>query len=215
MSFKKRTTTKEEAKRPFFDNGMKAGKYFSRSGFASAMDGGEKGIINKNVEDYMRGVGEGSYNIALIKPDGTTMYTDRPLNLHGRIYYPDANGVFTMVDKAYLEEQYRREQEKEEYLNEIVELASASDSSLRVVLGNVSQQDLIDICKAGGAGKNGIEISEDIDGVNCLPSIMRLYSKESLIFSQAVSKLRAIIMARAPIIDDSTGTRTAIRDETS
>jgi hypothetical protein len=41
---------------------------------------------------------------------------------------------------------------------------------------------------------------------------MRLYNKESLIFAQAVAKIRAILMKFAPIIE-GIGTNKSIADE--
>lgn len=217
MSFRRNsakvTKDGDTSKDTLFNNGMKANKFFTRSGFASAMD---SQLLKKNIEDYQRALGEGSYSIKVVDAKGDAV-ADPVLNIGGRTYFANGKGVHTIVDKKYMEEELKRAEEVEEYLNEMVEYASASDVSLAKML-NEQMNTVKEICETGGyAAKitnndTSNTISKDIDAVNCLPSVMRLYSKESLVFAQAVAKLRAILMTYAPILDDA-GTSKALREE--
>jgi len=224
MSFRKKTMEEmkndsqgkvlnDETKRRkanLFDNGMKA-SYHSRNGAASYMD---RDLYQKHLDDHDRALGDGSYTIQLLKPGTTEVAENVPLNFGGRVYYPNANNAYTIVDKDYLEIQLQKANEQEEYLNEVIELASASDKSLMTVLGISDMTTLQNLCgdKAKwGTTNNYLKLPASIVSVDCLPSVMRLYPKESLVFAQAVAKLRAIILAFAPIMDTA-GTKKAVRE---
>jgi len=193
-----------------FNNAMKA-NYYSRSGAASFLD---RDLLKKQLDNHDAAIGDGSYTIQLLDPRTGAVAQNTPLNFGGRIYYPNAKDQYTIIDKEYLEIQLQKANEQEEYLNEVIELATASDKSLMTTLGITDYKVLQELCgKHHKFGGKDFELPESIATVDCLPSVMRLYPKESLIFAQAVAKMRAIILAFAPIMD-TMGTKKAVRENT-
>lgn len=196
-----------------FDNGMKAG-YYSRKGASSFLD---RELIKKHLDDEDRALGDGFYTIQMMDADGNVA-SGVPLNFGGRIYYPNAKDQYTIVDRQFLEKQLQKANEQEEYLNEVIELATASDKSLMTVLGLKDFKQLENLCGAacsqtGNAAEMVESIPKDLRPINCLPSILRLLPKDSLTFSQAVAKLRAILLAYAPIMDTMDTAKT-VRENT-
>jgi hypothetical protein len=188
-----------------FDNAMKAGKYYSRTGFASALDTQH---VQERVSEHQQGLGSGSYSVKLVDDAGSEL-EGVPLRFGDRIFYPNQKNIYTIVDKDFLNVQLQKANEQEEYLNEVVELATASDQALMTCLGIRSRTDLL---RLTGPANADADIPESIRPIDCTPSVMRLYNKESLIFAQAVAKIRAILMKFAPIIE-GIGTNKSIADE--
>jgi len=195
--------------------GTKADRLFTRTGLASIMDNGPNGIVSEREKEIKRGIGAGSYSVAMVDKAGNPIKKDTSMNIGGRIFYPDANGVYTFIDRPALEYEAGIAAEVESYIDEIAYLACASDQNFAKVL-NTDLATVRAICAKGGCAtaKPPLDIGKWLDDeYSCLPSFLSLLPKESLIFAGGMAKLRAIIKVVMPIMDSNTHTKQAVSEE--
>ena len=90
----------------------------TRKGIYSGMDSN----ITKAETDRQQQVwGDGFVHMAMLDVNGNAV-ADRPLNLDGKVHYPDADGTFTIVDGGMLKASAKLEHERNEAIRQIVEL---------------------------------------------------------------------------------------------
>ena len=166
----------------------------TRKGIYSGMDSN----ITKAETDRQQQVwGDGFVRMAMLDLDGNAV-ADRPLNLDGKVHYPDADGTFTIVDGGMLKASAKLEHERNEAIREIVEYAGASDQSLAMTLGvtiDVMRQEL------GVTGNCFGKIrQQELLDVDATPEAMGLVDKTSITYARASQKLRIAVKARKPIV---------------
>ena len=166
----------------------------TRKGIYSGMDSN----ITKAETDRQQQVwGDGFVRMAMLDLDGNAV-ADRPLNLDGKVHYPDADGTFTIVDGGMLKASAKLEHERNEAIRQIVEYAGASDQSLAMTLGvtiDVMRREL------GVTGNCFGKIrQQELLDVDATPEAMGLVDKTSITYARASQKLRIAVKARKPIV---------------
>ena len=166
----------------------------TRKGIYSGMDSN----ITKAETDRQQQVwGDGFVRMAMLDVNGNAV-ADRPLNLDGKVHYPDADGTFTIVDGGMLKASAKLEHERNEAIRQIVEYAGASDQSLAMTLGVT-----IDVMRTElGVGGNcfGKITQQELLDVDATPEAMGLVDKTSITYARASQKLRIAVKARKPIV---------------
>ena len=166
----------------------------TRKGIYSGMD---SNITKKETERQQQVWGDGFVRMAMLDVNGNAV-ADRPLNLDGKVHYPDADGTFTIVDGGMLKASAKLEHERNEAIREIVEYAGASDQSLAMTLGvtiDVMRQEL------GVTGNCFGKIrQQELLDVDATPEAMGLVDKTSITYARASQKLRIAVKARKPIV---------------
>ena len=166
----------------------------TRKGIYSGMDSN----ITKAETDRQQQVwGDGFVRMAMLDLNGNAV-ADRPLNLDGKVHYPDADGTFTIVDGGMLKASAKLEHERNEAIRQIVEYAGASDQSLAMTLGvtiDVMRREL------GVTGNCFGKIrQQELLDVDATPEAMGLVDKTSITYARASQKLRIAVKARKPIV---------------
>ena len=113
--------------------------------------------------------------------------------------YPDANGRVIIVDSAILDKELEMENERREYIKQIIERASISNSICSMVLG----QDARGLLSAGADGNGSVKDPELIK-VDALPETIETLDSTSQLYSRAIQKFKIVIKAFLPIIDNMT-----------
>ena len=166
----------------------------TRKGIYSGMDSN----ITKAETDRQQQVwGDGFVRMAMLDLDGNAV-ANRPLNLDGKVHYPDADGTFTIVDGSMLKASAKLEHERNEAIRQIVEYAGASDQSLAMTLGVT-----IDVMRRqlGVLGNCWGKITQqELLDVDATPEAMGLVDKTSITYARASQKLRIAVKARKPIV---------------
>ena len=166
----------------------------TRKGIYSGMDSN----ITKAETDRQQQVwGDGFVRMAMLDVNGNAV-ADRPLNLDGKVHYPDADGTFTIVDGGMLKASAKLEHERNEAIRQIVEYAGASDQSLAMTLGVT-----IDVMRRqlGVIGNCWGKITQqELLDVDATPEAMGLVDKTSITYARASQKLRIAVKARKPIV---------------
>ena len=166
----------------------------TRKGIYSGMDSN----ITKAETDRQQQVwGDGFVRMAMLDVNGNAV-ADRPLNLDGKVHYPDADGTFTIVDGGMLKASAKLEHERNEAIRQIVEYAGASDQSLAMTLGvtiDVMRREL------GVTGNCFGKIrQQELLDVDATPEAMGLVDKTSITYARASQKLRIAVKSRKPIV---------------
>ena len=166
----------------------------TRKGIYSGMD---SNIIQHETDRQQQVWGDGFVRMAMLDVNGNAV-ADRPLNLDGKVHYPDADGTFTIVDGSMLKASAKLEHERNEAIRQIVEYAGASDQSLAMTLGvtiNVMRREL------GVTGRCWGKITQqELIDVDATPEAMGLVDKTSITYARASQKLRIAVKARKPIV---------------
>ena len=109
--------------------GTKYNHVGSRSGLSSMLD---SQIIDRNQKTESENFGDGFISFTVEK-NKKNVYP--PLNIGGSLHYPDKNGRIIIVDSAILDKELEMENERREYIKQIIERASISNSICSMVLG--------------------------------------------------------------------------------
>jgi len=170
-----------------------------RTGINSILD---KEIIEAHLKTKERNMGKGYLKLRLA--DGKA---DTPLNIGGRMMYPDAQGNYIIIDASVVAEMQKSETEKREYLEGIIEKASLSNDICALILG---RKDATDLETMLGAGKNGgvDKMSADLLAVDCMPETIETLDPTGQTYSKAIQKFKLIIKTNMPMLDNMTPAQT-------
>ena len=176
--------------------GTKYNHVGSRSGLSSMLD---SQIIERNAQTQSQNFGDGFISFTVEKKGNKYP----PLNIGGRLHYPDKDGRIIIVDSAILDKELEQENERREYIKQIIERASISNAICSMVLG----QDARGLLSAGQDG--GVSMAADLKAVDAMPETIETLDTTSKLYSQAIQKFKIIIKSFLPIIDNMTSSKVA------
>ena len=169
--------------------GTKYNHVGSRSGLSSMLD---SQIIERNAITENQNFGDGFISFTVEKKKGK----NPPLNIGGRLHYPNDEGKIVIVDSAILDRELQMENERRDYIKQIIERASISNNICSMVLG----QDARGLLGAGQDG--GVSMSGDLKAIDAMPETIETLDTSSKLYSQAIQKFKIVIKAFLPIIDN-------------
>ena len=172
--------------------GTKYSHVGSRSGLSSMLD---SQIIERNAITENQTFGDGFISFTVEKKNGRYP----PLNIGGRLHYPNDDGRIIIVDSAILDRELQMENERREYIKQIIERASISNSICSMVLG----QDARELLGPGKDGKGTVK-DDELKKVDALPETIETLDTTSQLYSRAIQKFKIVIKAFLPIIDNMT-----------
>ena len=149
-------------------------------------------IIERNAKTENENYGDGFISFTVEKKKGKYP----PLNIGGRLHYPNDEGKIVIVDSAILDRELQMENERRDYIKQIIERASISNNICSMVLG----QDARGLLGAGQDG--GITMSGDLKAIDAMPETIETLDTSSKLYSQAIQKFKIVIKAFLPIIDN-------------
>ena len=165
----------------------------SRTGLASVLD---DRMIQKQMRDEQDMWGDGFIQYEVKgKPNA-------PMNIDGRLFYPDAAGLITVIDSDLVQKTADLETEKRKYLEDIIEKASMSDEICTLILAQKSVAALKNIL---GKGKGDPYITDaDLLNVDAMPSAIETYDPTGTTFSRAIQKFKIVVRAKLPALQSMT-----------
>ena len=165
----------------------------SRTGLASVLD---DRMIQKQMRDEQDMWGDGFIQYEVKgKPNA-------PMNIDGRLFYPDAAGLITVIDSDLVQKTADLETEKRKYLEDIIEKASMSDEICTLILAQKNVASL----KAILGSKGGAPYITDADllNVDAMPSAIETYDPTGTTFSRAIQKFKIVVRAKLPALQSMT-----------
>jgi len=172
-----------------------------RTGFNTILD---RDIIARHIRTEKQNLGQGFLRLNVPGYDATN---PSPINIGGRLMYPDGNGDVVIIDNAVVKKMKEREEEKRKYLEELIETCSLSDEICALVLGLDSKEDLKGILGDNGkAGDN--DLSTDLIAVDARPSAIETYDPTSQTYSKAIQKFKICLQKYMPVLDNLTPEKT-------
>ena len=165
----------------------------SRTGLASVLD---DRMIQKQMQDEQDMWGDGFIQYEVKgKPNA-------PMNIDGRLFYPDAAGLITVIDSDLVQKTADLETEKRKYLEDIIEKASMSDEICTLILAQKSVASLKNIL---GKGRGDPYITDaDLLNVDAMPSAIETYDPTGTTFSRAIQKFKIVVRAKLPALQSMT-----------
>ena len=173
--------------------GTKYSHVGSRSGLSSMLD---SEIIDRNAITENQNFGDGFISFTVEKNKKGNY---PPLNIGGRLHYPSSDGKIVIVDSAILDRELQMENERRDYIKQIIERASISNSICSLVLG----QDCRELLGPGKDGAGSVTDAELVK-VDALPETIETLDSSGQLYSRAIQKFKIIIKAFLPIIDNMT-----------
>jgi len=173
--------------------GTKYNHVGSRSGLSSMLD---SQIIDRNQKTESENFGDGFISFTVEK-NKKGLYP--PLNIGGRLHYPNNDGRIIIVDSAILDKELEMENERREYIKQIIERASISNSICSMVLG----QDARALLGAGRDGASSV-LDPELIKVDALPETIETLDTTSQLYSRAIQKFKIVVKAFLPIVDNMT-----------
>ena len=165
----------------------------SRTGLASVLD---DRMIEKQMRDEQDMWGDGFIQYEVKgKPNA-------PMNIDGRLFYPDAAGLITVIDSDLVQKTADLETEKRKYLEDIIEKASMSDEICTLIL---AQKNVASLKNILGKGKGDPYITDaDLLNVDAMPSAIETYDPTGTTFSRAIQKFKIVVRAKLPALQSMT-----------
>ena len=165
----------------------------SRTGLASVLD---DRMIQKQMQDEQDMWGDGFIQYEVKgKPNA-------PMNIDGRLFYPDAAGLITVIDSDLVQKTADLETEKRKYLEDIIEKASMSDEICTLIL---AQKNVTSLKNILGKGKGDPYITDaDLLNVDAMPSAIETYDPTGTTFSRAIQKFKIVVRAKLPALQSMT-----------
>ena len=165
----------------------------SRTGLASVLD---DRMIEKQMRDEQDMWGDGFIQYEVKgKPNA-------PMNIDGRLFYPDVNGLITVIDSDLVQKTADLETEKRKYLEDIIEKASMSDEICTLIL---AQKNVASLKNILGKGKGDPYITDaDLLNVDAMPSAIETYDPTGTTFSRAIQKFKIVVRAKLPALQSMT-----------
>ena len=176
--------------------GTKYNHVGSRSGLSSMLD---SQIIERNAITENQNFGDGFISFTVEKKKGKYP----PLNIGGRLHYPNDDGKIVIVDSAILDRELQMENERRDYIKQIIERASISNNICSMVLG----QDARGLLGAGQDG--GVSMAAELKAVDAMPETIETLDTTGQLYSKCIQKFKIIIKAFLPIIDNMTSSKVA------
>ena len=176
--------------------GTKYNHVGSRSGLSSMLD---SQIIERNAKTEKENFGDGFISFTVEKKKnaaGNLVYP--PMNIGGRLHYPNDDGKIVIVDSAILDRELLMENERRDYIKQIIERASISNSICSMVLG----QDARGLLSAGQDG--GVSMAAELKAVDAMPETIETLDTTGQLYSKCIQKFKIKIKAFLPIIDNMT-----------
>lgn len=167
-----------------------------RTGINSILD---KEIMREHLETKERNMGKGYLKLQLQGGSDKTA----PINIGGRMMYPDAQGNYVIIDGSVVEEMRKSEEEKRTYLEEIIQRASLSNNICGLILGCADDAALEGMLGEGNKG-NCDNMSADLASVDCRPEFLECLDPSGVLYSKAIQKLKMILKTNLPMIDNMT-----------
>lgn len=165
----------------------------SRTGLASVLD---DRMIEKQMRDEQDMWGDGFIQY---KVEGKP---NAPMNIDGRLFYPDAAGLITVIDSDLVQKTADLETEKRKYLEDIIEKASMSDEICTLIL---AQKNVVELKKILGTGGGAPYITDgDLLKVDAMPSAIETYDPTGTTFSRAIQKFKIVVRAKLPALQSMT-----------
>ena len=165
----------------------------SRTGLASVLD---DRMIAKQMQDEQDMWGDGFIQYEVKgKPNA-------PMNIDGRLFYPDSAGLITVIDSDLVQKTADLETEKRKYLEDIIEKASMSDEICTLIL---AQKNVASLKNILGKGKGDPYITDpDLLNVDAMPSAIETYDPTGTTFSRAIQKFKIVVRAKLPALQSMT-----------
>ena len=165
----------------------------SRTGLASVLD---DRMIQKQMRDEQDMWGDGFIQYEVKgKPNA-------PMNIDGRLFYPDAAGLITVIDSDLVQKTADLETEKRKYLEDIIEKASMSDEICTLILAQKNVASLKEIL--GSKGGAPYITDADLLNVDAMPSAIETYDPTGTTFSRAIQKFKIVVRAKLPALQSMT-----------
>lgn len=194
----------------FFENGMIEGGLTS-GGFSykgkrkeewSVLDGDQS---YQNYVDDLKRIGNGQIGTRYFNPVTNEPYSNKFMNIEGKMYKTDATGAIIKVDNSYLKKELELTEKEEKRIWKITKMFK-SDAIMAKIL-TMSRDQLKKVCDVGGLVNVGwldasSPLAKSIDSVVCLPSISSMYPKASQEEGASLMKLFYICKRINPIISD-------------
>jgi len=170
-----------------------------RTGINSVLD---NEIIASHLDTKKRNMGKGYLKLRLQNGDKNT-----PINIGGRMMYPNSEGDYVIIDGSVVDEMQKSEVEKREYLESIIEKAALSNNICALILGCADEAALKNIL---GKGANGgiATMDNDLTAVDAMPETIETYDPTGQTYSRAIQKLKLVMKNRVPCIDQMTPANT-------
>ena len=165
----------------------------SRTGLASVLD--DK-MIQKQMRDEQDMWGDGfiQYEVKGKK--------NAPMNIDGRLFYPDDQGLITVIDSDLVQKTADLETEKRKYLEDIIEKASMSDEICTLIL---AQKNVASLKNILGKGKGDPFITDpDLLNDDAMPSAIETYDPTGTTISRAIQKFKIVVRAKLPALQSMT-----------
>jgi hypothetical protein len=177
----------------------KYNRYGSRTGMESLMDAP---IIDERLKTERLKYGDGLMQLVSLDPNTGRENVDKPINIAGRMHYPNSKGIFNIVDTAYIQRMKDIEDEKREYLDSVIDMCSTSDEICEMTLGLV--RGTLDAYMGTKQNAGGVKMSQELVDTDCRPSAMETYAEDSIFYARAAQKFKLIVKQYIPILDELT-----------
>ena len=165
----------------------------SRTGLASTLD---DRMIEKKIRDEQDMWGDGFIQYQVLNKQNA------PMNIDGRLFYPDDKGVITVIDSDLVQKTADLETEKRKYLEDIIEKASMSDEICTLIL---AQKNVAALKNILGKGRGDPYVSDpDLLNVDAMPSAIETYDPTGTTFSRAIQKFKIVVRAKLPALQSMT-----------
>ena len=167
-----------------------------RTGINSILD---KDIINDHLKTKTRNMGKGFIRLKLQDGDA-----DTPINIGGRLMYPDSDGSYVIIDSSVVNEMQKSEMEKREYLESVIEKASLSNAICSLVLGMKDEYELYRQMLGRGAKGGVANMSDELIDTDAMPETIECLDPTGQTYSRAIQKFKLVIKAAMPMLDNMT-----------
>ena len=167
-----------------------------RTGINSILD---KDIIKDHLRTKTRNMGKGFIKLKLQDGDANT-----PINIGGRLMYPDADGSYVIIDSSVVNEMQKAEMEKREYLESVIEKASLSNAICSLVLGMKDEEELYKRMLGPNATGGVANMSPELAATDAMPETIECLDPTGQTYSRAIQKFKLVIKAAMPMLDNMT-----------
>ena len=168
-----------------------------RTGINSILD---KDIINDHLQTKKRNMGAGFLKLRLQDHDRAK---PTPINIGGRLMYPDDEGNYIIIDTSVVNEMQKSEEEKRSYLESVIEKASLSNDICSLILGCADSSELEKQYLGSGAN-GGARMSAELIATDAMPETIETLDPTSQSYSRAIQKFKIVIKKRMPMLDNMT-----------